>query len=95
VVAIVRSTWTVRDLIKAKLAKGKPKARVTGGWIDDLASMGKAVVLCELCYRKFSPKQYGYEMQRQICPGHSHVIGDCDGCKRTYQRCKLFLKETR
>ena len=73
------------DRVKAaKGQRGAPSKRLAGGWIGDLTALGKAVVLCDGCRRKFDAKRAGYE-RRQLWPGQKFVLGDCDGCGRWCQ----------
>ncbi len=57
----------------------------------DLAALGKAIVLCGMCARKWDPKKYGYR-RKDIWPGQRFVMGECDSCGG---RCQggLFLRE--
>ena len=73
-------------------APGRPNRRLAGGWVADLAALGKAIVLCDFCVRKFNAKACGYKARR-VVPYSKYVIGDCDGCKRPNQQATMFLKE--
>ena len=77
---IIKSSWTPREIEASHRHRGKGAKRLAGGWVADLAALGKAILLCETCTRKWRPGAYGYEA-RQAVRGHSYVIGDCDGCK--------------
>ena len=77
--------------VRSAKAPGRPPRRLAGGWVADLAALGKAIVLCDFCVRKFNPKGHGYEARR-VVPYLRHVIGDCDGCKRLSQA-TLFLRK--
>ena len=59
--------------------RGTPRKMLAGSWISDLAALGKAVVLCETCARKWIPAKVGY-IAKQLWPGAQFVLGDCDGC---------------
>ena len=71
---------------------GRPWGRLAGGWVADLAALGKAIVLCGFCARKFRPETMGYR-KRRLAPGHDGVIGDCDGCKSPMTPCSLYLNQ--
>lgn len=64
--------------------RGAPRKMLAGSWIADLAALGKAIVLCNMCERKFNPRSVGYA-SKQLWPGATFVIGDCDGCGRQCQ----------
>lgn len=71
--------------------KGAPSGRLAGGWLDDLATLKKAIVLCHRCVKKFNYKAYGYKRSR-ILAWDPFVLGDCDGCG-VFQQGNLFLSE--
>lgn len=71
---------------------GKPSRMTAGSWIDDLAALGKAIVLCSMCEVKFNARKYDYRA-KDLWPGQKHVAGDCDGCKRHVAQARLFTKE--
>jgi len=72
-------------------APRRPARRLPGGWVTDLATLGKALVLCDFCAHKFAPKRYGY-VRKRVVAGSKYVLGECDGCKR-HSQATLFLKE--
>ena len=81
-----------RELLRESKSTGRPVGRNTGGWVDDLAALGKAITLCRTCKGKFNYAAYGYE-KRKLVPMWDEVIGECDGCKETLW-CQLFTKRT-
>lgn len=80
-----------RERLKADEAPGRPWNRVAGGWISDLCSLQKHVMLCPFCLSKFNPKSYGYEPWRTAVPITS--IGKCDGCNQPSMYLKNFIHE--
>lgn len=79
---------TPQNRLRAAEARGRPRGRVTGGWIADLAALGKAIVLCDLCVHRFKPSAYGYK-----APGNLPAVrGDCDGCRQFANHAKVFTK---
>lgn len=90
---IIRKVWTAFDFAEAHVVEGPPRRRLAGGWISDLAALDKAIVLCDLCCRKWKPKNYGYKLQTNVA-GQRFVQGACDGCGQ-WSQCSLFLPERR
>ncbi len=94
-VAIVKSIWSKKDLMRSAGQRAdRPKNKVAGSWISDLAALGKAICLCDLCAHKWKPKAYGYRRVKPV-PSHNYVLGTCDGCKARAARCGLYLTEER
>lgn len=90
--AIVDRNPSKEKRLRAAKAPGRSRGRLAGGWVADLAALGKAIVLCDWCVRKFDPKAHGYEARR-VVPYLKYVIGDCDGCKRPNQQATMFLRK--
>ncbi len=82
--------WVPRDMLAAAAAR-VPKKRLAGGWLSDLAELGKAIVLCHQCERKWNARTYGYR-KSQIWPGQEFVNGECDGCRQYGQQRHMFLR---
>ena len=80
-IAIIHPPSKVDRLKWAKGQRGAPTKRLAGGWVSDLAALGKAIVLCDGCRKKFDHGRYGY-VRRALLPGQRFVMGDCDGCGR-------------
>ena len=57
--------------------QGKGTRRLAGGYIDDLAQLGKCVWLCRSCSPKFNSAHYGYVIKKDL----PTVRGNCDGCR--------------
>lgn len=105
--AIIRSesSLTVQDRLQIAEDPGKPTRRVTGGYIDDLAALGKAIQLCGgvsmtaagfevrigSCAAKFNHGGYGYSVRDSL----PMVSGRCDGCGQHHDRNVMFLPKTR
>lgn len=88
-VAIVRPSWTARQYEPYARHKGRVAGKTAGTWLDDLASLRKAVCLCDACQPRFNASSYGYR-RIQAVPGYNHVKGQCDGCRDTTD-CNVFL----
>ena len=76
VFSIVKTRSKIEQL-KCQEDKGKPTRRLTGGYIDDLASLGKCIWLCDTCKKRFNSSAYGYEVKKDL----PKVRGNCDGCQ--------------
>ena len=82
---LILKSPTRADRLKNSIGqRGAPKRMLAGSWISDLAALGKAIVLCDWCKRKFNPKSVGY-VAKALWPGQNFVMGDCDGCGRQCQ----------
>lgn len=85
---------TLRSRMKSSAGqRGAPSGRTAGGWVSDLAALGKAIVLCDSCVRRWRPRRYGYRA-RDLFPGQHFVMGECDGCGEWCQG-TLHLKDER
>ena len=80
------------DRLRMSEAKGRPLRVVSGSWISDLVTLGKAILLCDHCAHKFNYKEAGYVVVRQVVPGYNYVISKCDGCKSNPVQCTLHQK---
>ncbi len=81
--------FSQKERLKADEDSGRPWNRVAGGWISDLASLQKFIMLCPFCLGKFNPRTSGYETWRQ----NIYSIGKCDGCKNLSTYLKGFIHE--
>ena len=88
-IIIARRTWGLRDYLKAAEAKGRRIGKPHGSYIDDLAALKKAIVLCDGCVRRFNHVKHGYYRQREF----PFVRGSCDACKQHSERASLFIHE--
>ena len=68
---------TPQELLVCFEDRGKPTRRLTGGYIDDLAALGRCIWLCRDCTPKFNAAQYGYVVKIDL----PTVRGNCDGCR--------------
>ncbi len=70
------------DAAKAKAAEFRRNRYTTGSaHLDDMVTLGKAVILCGTHTRKFSPKQAHYRAHPD--PRMRRVNGQCDVCRAT------------
>ena len=79
------------EAAKVKAAEFRRNRYTTGSaHLDDMVTLGKAVILCATHTRKFSPKQAHYRAHPD--KRMRRVNGRCDVCKTT-ELCFLFLPE--
>lgn len=70
---------------EVKPLHGGKRAAGPAGWLSDLITLRKVVILCSFCRAKFNPRRFGY--RRVFVPdatGKSDgytVNGSCDWCK--------------
>ena len=77
---------------KANRATHEGWKKITpGSFISDLAALGKAIMLCDMCVKKWDRRKARYDPQ-SLWPGQRWAQGDCDGCKKI-TRIYLFLPE--
>lgn len=88
--AIIRDWKTPANRLRAAAARGRPSGLLRGSWIADLVALKKAVTLCAACVPKWNARANGYE-QRDVVPGHTHAVGECDGCNAKFARCAMYL----
>lgn len=68
------------DVAKVKAAEFRRNPYTTGSAnLDNMIALGKAVILCPLCKRKFSPPKAKYRAHPD--PRMRRVNGQCDWCK--------------
>ena len=86
---LVKQAWTQKDIRDSLEVKGKPKGRVAGGYIADLAALKKVILLCTSCTHKFNPGRVGFVREKEfpVCQG------TCDGCSTYDTRCSWYLWE--
>ena len=75
-VAVVKRR-TPAELLQCFEDRGRPTRRLAGGYIDDLACLGKCIWLCIDCSRKFASARAGYVIDHKL----PTVRGNCDGCR--------------
>lgn len=91
---LVPQNWTIMDVLKSMLIKGRPVSQVKASYVEDLASLRKAVVLCAECYKNgwFDWKKKGYYSIWHY--EQTPVDGHCDACKQDGSNRRLFLHES-
>ena len=76
-------------ILKSLEHPGKPKKRLSGGWIHDLCASKRIVLLCSICNHKFDPKRLGYIRD----PEWHYYGGKCDGCDTWDMKCAAYYYE--
>lgn len=90
---LVREQYTPQQVERANLKKVEFRRNpyTTGSaHLDDLISLGKAVVLCSSHVRKFNPKAARYKAHP--AKNMRRVQGNCDVCQQ-FGHASLFLNE--
>lgn len=90
---IVPGKYTSADVERANLSKVEfRRNRYTSGsaHLDDLITLGKAVILCDSHVRKFNAKAARY--RAHPAKNMRRVQGNCDVCKQ-FGFASLFLNE--
>ena len=83
-----------RNNAKASAAPRRPSKKLAGTYIDELASLGKAIILCRKnCQKKFNVAGAGYSLYKEVT-GMSYHWGRCDDCNERVE-CNTFLKSSR
>lgn len=85
--------WTALDRLKARVFGGRKRGTLGGSLVSDLASLEKALLLCEDCQGKFDWRRHGYYSVYRY--QHQPAIGQCDVCTVYVQgnRGRLFIHE--
>ena len=86
---LIKRKFSHAEMLKEQLAPGKPKTRVAGGWIADIAAMKKVILLCASCTHKFNPGRVNYRREKEfpVCQGQ------CDGCNTFDHKCSWYIHE--
>jgi hypothetical protein len=84
---LVKKNWTEKDVQDSLEVKGKPKGRVAGGYIADLAALKKVILLCGACTHKFNPGRVGYRREKEF----QFCTGTCDGCSTFDTKCYWYV----
>lgn len=79
----------VREILRAteaRKSKGRPRMKIAGTWITDLAELKQCVMLCGSCEPKWKPihKRYGYRLDTAIQRATGGVYGTCDACRESF-----------
>ena len=67
---------------------GRRQGQTSGTHLDNLAQLGKCIVLCMMCEPKFNRRVYAYERAADL----PVVRGECDGCGE-HVGCAAFLRK--
>ena len=89
---IITSQPTSAQRLKWSEDPGKPSGRVNGGYLADLAGLGKAMWFCARgCARKFNAPAYRYHAPEDL----PLASGRCDGCATHSQKLRVFIPQDR
>lgn len=69
---------------------GRKVGQPVGGWMDDLAALHKAIVLCQGCVHNFDHVKAHYHKDRRL----DYVRGDCDGCRDFAHKGQIYIHES-
>lgn len=87
-VILVKKNWTVKSLLADQEVGGRPKGRLAGGHVYDLAAQKKVITLCDgECTRKFNPAKVGFRKEKE----YPYVMATCDGCSAKNQKCAMYI----
>lgn len=90
---LVRGKYTPDQLTRADLKRVEFRKNpyTTGcSHLDDLITLGKAVILCDTHVRKFNPKAARY--RAHPAKAMRRVQGNCDVCQQ-FGKASLFINE--
>lgn len=95
---LVPRDFSIMEKLKSLIAPGRPVGVGAAGYIDDLATLGKTIVLCEDCFGSgpngkgwFEWSKHGYYSIWKY--EQTPVDGICDKCKVDGHDRRLFIKE--
>jgi hypothetical protein len=87
---LVRHGYSDEDIKRAKLKAALFNSSGSAASVVlDYADLGKAITLCDLHFRKFDARKYGYYRQKD----YPFVMANCDACK-LFGPSQLFIHES-
>ncbi|MCA9457219.1 MAG: hypothetical protein KC587_11175 [Nitrospira sp.] len=86
--------WTMADRLKALAFGGRKRGTLGGSLVNDMASLGKTIMLCGDCQGKFDWRRHQYYSVWRY--EHQPVTGPCDVCRVqvTGNDGRLFIHES-
>ena len=85
---LLKKEWTKQSLLADQEVGGRPKGRLAGGHIYDLAAQKKVITLCDgECTRNFNPAKVGLRKEKEF----PYVRATCDGCSARDQQCAMYI----
>ena len=81
-----RHDWTLAD--KVREVFGRPRGRLPGSYLDDVATQRQCIILCPQCEGKYRPRRRGYRVWREYLVG-----GKCDACRAQGPRNVAWMAE--
>lgn len=77
-----------RQWLDGVTSPGRKIGAVEGAWVSDIASLRKAITLCQNCSHKFAHRAHHYFREDKV-----KATGMCDGCRDNMARCTLYMPE--
>ncbi|MEQ1844124.1 MAG: hypothetical protein ABL983_00935 [Nitrospira sp.] len=84
---LIKKDWTRQQVLDAHEVGGRPKGRLAGGHVYDLAAQKKIITLCSDCTHKFNPAKVGFRKEKEF----PFVDATCDGCSAKQQKCSMYI----
>lgn len=90
-ILIPKLKWSPLEILKSFKHAGRPKRKLPGGWVDDLASLKKCILLCSSCAHRFNDKKAGYF---NVARWEKYfAAGSCDDCRQFSRQLRLYIYE--
>lgn len=87
---LIKKNWTKQSLLADQEVGGKPRGRLAGGHVYDLAAAKKVITLCPLCTHKFNPAKVGFRKEKEF----PYCTATCDGCStKNDPKCSMYIFE--
>jgi hypothetical protein len=87
---LLKQQWTKQSFLADQEAGGKPRGRLAGGHIYDLAAAKKVITLCPDCTHKFNPAKVGFRKEKEF----PYCTATCDGCSvKNEPKCSAYFHE--
>lgn len=83
--------WSKDTPLGLREHPGRKIGATPSSWVDDMAALHKAIVLCWACAPKFNHKAYHYYKDRKFTTG---VNGRCDGCRQHRMNQSFYIHES-
>lgn len=87
---LIKKQWDKKSFLADQEVGGKPRGRLAGGYIYDLAANKKVITLCPDCTHKFNPAKVGFRKEKEF----PFCTATCDGCSvKNDPKCTMYIYE--